>query len=158
PFSYIDTLDAANLNPDTNVVDPLGRTDLLGRVISVPLGTLESQYLGFNRLNIFYDTEATSIRHAAYVSGIRRVSNGLSLTADCTCGHSVDDASDASPDKNVLTSSSTQGHVTFGAPRSADRAVSSFDVKHLLSSTFVWDLPLGARRRFLADRGALIQG
>ena len=157
PFTYIDALDAANLNPDSNVTDPLGRTDLLGRVISVPLGTLESRYLGFNRLNIFYDTAADSIRHGAYVSVIRRVSNGLSFTANYTYGHSVDDASDASPDKNVLTSSSTQGHVTFGAPRSADRAVSSFDVKHHASTTFVWDLPFGTGRRFLADRGAAVR-
>src|SRR5262249_18351922 len=140
PFSYIQALDVANLNPDNTVSDPLGRTDLLGRVIAVPLGALESQYLGFNRLNIFYDTSANSIRHAGSRSVNRRVSAGLSFTANYTYGHSVDDASDASPDKNVLTTPSTQGHVTFGAPRSADRSVSSFDITHNFSSTLIYDL------------------
>ncbi len=64
PFSYVDLLAGANLNPDTTVPDPLGRRDLLGRVVGVQRGTLASPYLGFNRLNIFYDTSPNSIRHA----------------------------------------------------------------------------------------------
>ena len=149
PFTYIEALDVANQNPDTTTTDPLRRTDMLGRVISVPVGTLESTYLGFNRVNIFYDASANSIRHAAYVSVNRRVGAGLTFTANYTFGRSMDDASDASPDKNVLTAGSTQGHVTFGAPRSADRSLSTYDIEHSFASTFIYDLPFGAERKFL---------
>lgn len=154
PFSYVDALDAANVNPDTTTADPLGRTDLLGRVISVPIGTLESKYLGFNRLDTFYDASASSIRHGAYVSVTRRVSRGLMLTGNYTFAHSVDDASDASPDKNVLTTGTTAGAVTFGAPRSADRSVSTFDIRHSFASTFLYGLPFGSDRRFLSHAWA----
>jgi hypothetical protein len=37
-----------------------------------------------------------------------------------------------------------------GAPRSNDRSVSTFDVRHAFSATFLWDLPVGKERRFLA--------
>lgn len=99
--------------------------------------------------HIFYDASANSIRHAAYVSVNRRVTNGLAFTANYTFGRSMDDASDASPDKNALATGSTQGHATFGAPRSADWSLSTFDVRHNFSSTFLYELPFGARRRFL---------
>ena len=58
---------------------------------------------------------------------MRRTSAGLTVTANYTYGKSIDDASDASPDKNVLTTGSTAGNVTFGAPRSTDRAISAYD-------------------------------
>jgi hypothetical protein len=73
------------------------------------------------------------------------------VTGNYTFGKSIDDASDASPDKNVLTTGVIQGgSVTFGAPRSADRSISAFDIKHSIASTFIYDLPLGRDRRFLA--------
>lgn len=149
-FAYIDALDAANLNPDTAVADPLGRADILGRPLTVPTGTLASTYLGFNRLNVFYNALAASTRHAAYVAVRRRVANGLTFTANYTVSRSVDDASDASPDKNVLSTGGTQGHVTFGAPLSADRSVSTYDVRHVLATTFIYDLPFGRGRALLA--------
>ncbi len=156
-FNYVETLAGQNLNPDTNVADPLGRRDLLGRVVSVPRASLATPYMGFNRLNIFYDTSANSIRHAGYVSVVRRMSSGLMVTANYTYGKSIDDASDASPDKNVLTTGSSAGNVTFGAPRSTDRALSAFDIKHNFNSTFVWDLPFGHDHALLHDAGSLMQ-
>ena len=160
-FAYVEAVEGANLpnqNSDTNVPDPLGRRNLLGSPISVPLGTLASQYLGFDRLNIFYDTSANSIRHGMHISLNRRFARGLSVTANYTYGKSIDDASDASPDKNVLTSGSTTGgHVTFGAPRSADRSISAFDIKHSFSSTFLYDLPFGHGRHFLTQAWRPVQ-
>jgi hypothetical protein len=75
----------------------------------------------------------------------------LTLTANYTYGKSLDNASDASPDKNVLTSGTTQGgDVTFGAPLSADRSLSSFDIKHAFSSTYIFDLPFGHGQKLLS--------
>jgi outer membrane receptor protein involved in Fe transport len=152
PFTYLDALAGANRDPLTMVPDPLGRTDVLGRVVMIPQGTLGSQFLGFNHLDIFYNAIASSSRHAAYVSLNRRLADGLSFTANYTYGRSTDNASDASPDKNVLTTGATAGHVTFGAPLSADQAISTYDIAHTASATIIYDLPFGRDRQFLATR------
>jgi hypothetical protein len=151
-FNYVDTLEASggSQNSDTNITDPLGRKDLLGNPLSVPLGSLGSQYLGFNHLYTFYNTSGSSIRHAVYVSLNRRMLKGLMFTANYTYGKSLDNASDASPDKNVLASGTTQGGaVTFGAPLKTDYSVSAYDIKHAFNSTFIYDFPFGRGRRFL---------
>jgi len=151
PFDYVQAVLGANLSTETSVPDPLGRTDVLGRTVNVARGSLASPFLGFNRLNIFYDAAGSSIRHAAYLSIIRRVSRGLTFTANYTYGKSIDNASDASPDKNVLTTGSTAGSVTFGAPLNADRAISAFDIKHNFNATVLYDLPFGRGREFGID-------
>jgi Carboxypeptidase regulatory-like domain len=148
-FAFVEALEGANLNPDNGVADPLGRRDLLGSPVSVSRGALASQYLGFNRLNVLYDSTGTSHREGGYVSVIRRLAQGLSFTANYSYGHVTDNASDASPDTNVLTTGRTDGHVTFGAPLSDDQATSTYDIKHVFNATAIWDLPFGNGRRFL---------
>jgi hypothetical protein len=142
---------------ETAVLDPLGRRSLIGLPLSVAQASLGSKYLGFDTLNSFFDTSANSIRHAGYIDIRRRVTNGLGLTANYTYGKSIDEASDASPDKSLLSSGNTPGsNVSFGAPRSSDRALSNYDIKHTFSSTFIWDLPLGRKRKFLSNAWAPI--
>ena len=85
------------------------------------------------------------------------MSAGLTVTANYTYGKSIDDASDASPDKNVLTTGSTAGNVTFGAPRSTDRSISAFDIRHSFNTTFVYDLPFGRDHALLRDARPLWQ-
>jgi hypothetical protein len=153
-FNFVNTLESSGgtQNADTNVTDPLGRKDLLGNALSIPLGSLATQYLGFNHLYSFYNTSGSSIRHAVYVSFNRRMLRGLTFTANYTYGKSLDNASDASPDKNVLTSGTTQGGaVTFGAPLATDYSISAFDIKHTFNSTFIYDLPFGRGRKLLAN-------
>jgi len=99
-------------------------------------------------LNQYFNPSATSIYHGAYVEVRRRFSGGLSFSSNYTFGKSIDDASDSSPDVRVLTSGTTLGQSYYGAPRSGDRAVSAFDLRHNFNNTFVWDLPFGARRAF----------
>jgi Carboxypeptidase regulatory-like domain len=154
-FNYVQSLDLAASSTETAVVDPLGRKSLINAAISVTQASLGSKYLGFDTLNSFFDTSANSIRHAGYIDVRRRVTNGLALTANYTFGKSIDEASDASPDKNVLSSGNTQGsNVSFGATRLSDRAISNYDVKHTFSSTFIWDIPVGAKRRLFAKTWA----
>jgi hypothetical protein len=152
--STIEAIESAGgtTNSDTNIADPLGRKDLLGNTLTVPLGSLASQYAGFNHLYLYYNAAGNSIRHGMYVSLNRRVSRGLSFTVNYTYGKSIDDASDASPDKNVLSSGTTSGGaVTYGAPSSLDRSLSGYDIKKAFSSTFIYDLPFGRGRRFLGN-------
>jgi hypothetical protein len=139
------------LSPTTTIVDPLGRKDLAGNVLSIPIGSLASKFPGFNSLLTNLNSTGSSILHAGFVSVQRRVGTGLTFTANYTYGKSLDNASDAGPDKNVLTSGTTQGgDVTFGAPLSADRSLSAFDIKHAFSSTYIFDLPFGHGRKLLS--------
>lgn len=148
---FVELLEGANVNAESTFVDPLGRRNAVGAVITIQRNSLTAPYFGFNTLNRFFDSSANSIRHAGYVELRRRFTDGLSFTANYTFGKSIDDASDASPDVRVLTTGSTLGQVFYGAPRSGDRAISAFDIKHNFSSTFVWELPLGRKRWLFGD-------
>ena len=158
-INFVETLEGQNLNAETTFADPLGRRNLLGAVVTIQRNSVTSPYFGFNNLLRFFDPSANSIRHAAYVSVQRRMSQGLTFTANYTYGHSVDDASDASPDVRVLTTPAGLGQeVSYGVPRSQDRAISTFDIKHLFNSTVIWDLPFGRRRAYLNHTPWLVNG
>jgi len=140
------------VSPDTQINDPLGRLQPNGQVVRVSQGDVESKYLGFASLNAYLDSSSNSIRHGAYVSVRRRMSRGLMFTANYTFAKSIDDASDSGGvrfvDFNIIRSN---GQVMAGAPRSNDRSVSTFDVRHAFSGTFLWDLPVGRGRQFLPN-------
>jgi hypothetical protein len=153
---FTEFLEGSNINAETAFADPLGRRNLLGAVVTIQRSSITSPFFGFNVLNRYFDPSANSIRHAGYVDFRRRVGRGLTFTFNYTYGKSIDDASDASPDVRVLTSGSTIGQVSLGAPRSLDRSISNFDIKHNLSYTFVWDLPLGKKGKFLKNANGLV--
>ena len=146
---FIDALEANNQSPTTTVNDPLGRVGSNGKVLPVQQSTLGSTYLGFLNLYTRYDSSANSIRHAGYVNWIRRPAKGLTVTANYTFGKSIDDSSDSGPDDNILTTakSISGGSSNFGGTRKLDRAVSTFDVKHNIVASFLYDLPVGRGRR-----------
>jgi hypothetical protein len=139
-------------SPETAINDPLGRLQPNGQVVRIAQGDAESKYLGFASLNTYLDSSSNSIRHGVYFSLRRRFYQGLMYTANYTLAKSLDDASDSGGvrfvDFNIIRSN---GQVMAGAPRSLDRSVSTFDVRHMFNGTFLWDVPLGQNRRFLAD-------
>jgi hypothetical protein len=142
---------ANNVNTTATVPDPLGRKNpLTGATLAIQNGTLGSPYLGFSTLNLWYDASGNSIRHAGYVSVVHRVANGLTFTANYTMAKSIDTASSAGGDKNVLTSVGGQvgGQVMFGGTRANDRSVSTYDQRHNIRGTVLYDLPFGKGRRF----------
>lgn len=153
---FVESLEAQNIPAETTFADPLGRRNLLGAVIAIQRNSVVTPYFGFNNLNRFFDPSANSIRHAAYIDFNRRVGRGLNLSANYTFGKSIDDASDASPDTRVLSTYNTQGQVSYGAPRSLERAVSTFDIRHNFSSRYIYDLPFGKGRTFLKDPGKVV--
>jgi hypothetical protein len=152
-LGYLQALNAANVSATTTVTDPLGRTGSNGAVIKVQQGTLDSHYLGFLNLYTRWNSSADSIRHAGYVNYVHRGAHGMTVTSNYTFGKSIDDASDASPENNTLSSATSigGGSANFGGSRSLDRSVSSFDVKHSFVSSVIWDLPVGRRQRLLSD-------
>ncbi len=156
-IDFVESLEAQNLNPETAFNDPLGRRNLLGAVVTIQRNSVTSPFFGFNNLFRFLDPSANSIRHAGYIDVRRRVSRGLTFTANYTYAKSIDDASDASPDVRTLTTPTNLGQqVSYGLPRSSDRAISTFDIKHNFSSTFVYDLPFGKGRSFLSGAPGIV--
>jgi hypothetical protein len=149
---YVDALEANNQSPTTTVPDPLGRVGSNGRVLTVQQGTLGSTYLGFLNLYTRFDSSANSIRHAGYINWVRRPGHGLTVTANYTFGKSIDDASDSGPDDNILTTakSISGGSSNFGGTRQLDRSVSTFDVKHSIAGSFLFDVPVGHGKRFFS--------
>jgi hypothetical protein len=115
----------------------------------VQQGTLGSTYLGFLNLYTRFDSSANSIRHAGYINWVRRQSRGLTVTANYTFGKSIDDASDSGPDDNILTTSKSisGGSSNFGGTRQLDRSVSTFDVKHSMVASVLYDIPIGRGRQ-----------
>ena len=145
--AFVSLIEANGLDATGTLADPLGRTSLLGAPLTITRGSVGTPYLGFDLLNKYFDASASSIRHGAYIDVRRSIGTGLSLTANYTFASSIDTASDASPDVRVLTTGSVRGQVSLGGTKSGDRALSSYDVRNNFTSTFVYDLPFGARRQ-----------
>lgn len=156
--NFVDQLEVNNLNAEQTLADPLGRVSLVGAAVQITRASIVSPFFGFGNLNKYLDPSASSIRHAGYVQLQRRFSHGYQFTVNYTYGKSIDDASDASPDVRVLTTGTTLGQVYYGAPRSGDRSVSIFDIKHTFTSTFVWDLPFGRKGSFLTNTPKIVDG
>jgi hypothetical protein len=164
--ALMEAMQTQNVGDHTTQLDPLGRTNIAGvefanfstptqgAVLSVQRATLASTYLGFNALFNAWDASADSIRHAAYLSFIRRPVHGLTLSANYTFGKSIDDASDSNPvifaTGSATITYNTSGQAGYGGTRAGDRSVSTFDVKHTFNSSFIYDLPLGAGQKFLS--------
>jgi len=146
------------LNPFSPVVtDPLGRRNPSGAAITYGPAYLGTKYLGFTNLNVEYDASANSIYQAGIVSLQRRFTQGLSFTANYTFAKSLDDASDSGDVRFVNLNVRSPGYVNLGAPRSLDRSVSLFDIKHAFASTFLYDLPFGRGRRFLVKAPGAVE-
>jgi hypothetical protein len=144
---------AQNISTTATINDPLGRLNpATGRVLTVQNGSLGSTYLGFSSLYRVYDASANSIRHGGFASIVHRVAGGITFTSNFTWAKSMDDSSSAGLDKNVLTpvGGQTDGQVAFGGTRQNDRSVSTYDQRYTLNGTFIYDLPFGRGRKYLA--------
>ncbi|MGH9846677.1 MAG: hypothetical protein ACREEM_48885, partial [Blastocatellia bacterium] len=150
PFELTEAYLAQGVNPLNDVNDPLGRRTPTGALRVFSQGYVGTKYLGFEGLSVMFDSSANSIRHAATASLRRRHTRGLSYTVNYTFGKGLDTASDGGDVRFVNLNVRSPGHVNFGAPRSADRSVSTFDIKHTFSASWVWDLPVGRGKSLMA--------
>ncbi len=149
---------AANLSTTGTINDPLGRINIqTGKVLTVQNGSLGSPYLGMSSLYQWFDASGNSIRHAGSVAVVHRAGHGLTVNANYTYGKTIDTASSAGGDKGILTPIGGQvaGQVIFGGTRANDRSVSTFDQRHVIHSTVLYDLPFGRGRQFLNHGGLL---
>ncbi len=155
PLDLVDSYVGLGINPtatNTVVNDPLGRLNVTGTApYQFPVAYLGVKYMGFANVYQSYDSSANSIRHAATVNVRRRPVKGLTYTANYTFGKSIDEASDAGDVRFVNLNVRSPGHVNFGAKRSDDRSVSTFDIKHAFNLSTLYDLPFGRHRSFLKN-------
>jgi len=149
PYADITGYLNQNLSPWTTITDPLGRKNINGGTLSIPRCGQAEPYLGFDQLLSYLQTSADSIRHAGYVTVSRRMNHGLYFTASYTFGKSIDDASDAG-EQLQATSSQSPGQARYGGTYANDRSVSTFDVRHLINGTVIWDLPVGSGRQWIS--------
>ena len=153
-LNLIDVEQAQNIASGTaSVNDPLGRVGTNGAVIKVQPGTLESPFVGFSSMYMRYDASANSHREAGTVTLIHHGRHGFSSQHNFTYGKAIDDSSSSGGDKNVLSNVGGQvdGLVAFGASRSLDRSVSSFDQRFLFNNTLIYDVPFGRGRTYMTN-------
>jgi hypothetical protein len=142
-----------NITTTNTVNDPMGRLNpLTGKVITVQNGSLGSPYLGMSVLYNWYDSSGNSVRHAGYINVTHRATRGLTFIANYTYAKSIDTGSSAGGDKNILTpvGGSVQGQVIFGGTRANDRSTSTYDQRHVIHGSVIYDLPFGRGRQLLA--------
>lgn len=94
----------------------------------------------------------TSTYNALQVEAVRRFHNGLTLNANYTWAHSLDDVSDA---LGVLINDSA-GLLDGSKPLSFNRANSQFDITNRVVVSYDYEIPFG--KRFHGFKRALLDG
>jgi len=95
---------------------------------------------------IYESSEGNSILHAASVRVRKRMSKGVGVSASYVFSKSIDDASSIGGGGAVVAQDPFAIY--------ADRGLSSFDQRHKFTGNWMYDLPFGDGRRFMA-KGAL---
>jgi len=94
-------------------------------------------------------TDAQSFYNSMQASLEHRTNQGLTLAANYTWAHSVDDASDAFPSDSVNEAGKAQNLFN----RKGDRGRSSFDVRNNFTLNAIDELPFGPGKAFGGDAG-----
>jgi len=99
-----------------------------------------------------YGTIASSDYHAATVS-IRQRLKGLTWDFNYTFSKSIDDASG-------LQTSGVYGSafITNALRQEDNRAVSDFDIRHIINMNSIWELPFGRGKTWLSNSSGLVNG
>jgi len=99
-----------------------------------------------NQPFIYESSESNSILHAGTVRIRKRMAKGIGLSAQYVYSKSIDNASSIGGGGSVVAQN------PFDI--SADRGLSSFDQRHKFTGNWIYDLPIGENRHFVA-KGAL---
>lgn len=93
----------------------------------------------------FETAEGDSILHAGTVRLRKRLSSGVSVGGTYTYSKSIDNAS------SIGGGGSSVAQNAFDL--AAERALSSFDQRHRFTGDYLWELPFGPERHWLAQKG-----
>ncbi len=100
----------------------------------------------FDEINTI-ESNGASNYHSLQARLQQRLSAGLAMLASYTWSKSIDDAS------NFFPSAGDPNYPQNSYDLRAERGRSNFDVRHRLSLSYVYDLPFGKGRTYLADSG-----
>lgn len=106
----------------------------------------------------YLDSGGDSYYHAAQFTLRRRFTSGLGSTLSYTWGKSIDDQSVdpvGAASGGGLSTTNSRTPITIRDWRQ-ERARSDFDRTHVLTSTWVWELPVGRGKRFLTSSRGVV--
>ena len=112
---------------------------------TISLAQLLKPYPKYTTVSLYRDNVGTTIYHALEARLEQRLSRGLSYLVSYTRSKLVDDASSVF-DASILTGPIANYPVADSFNRKLERDDSTGDIPHVLVSSVVWDLPLGAGR------------
>jgi hypothetical protein len=93
------------------------------------------------------EASSQSVYHGLQVTVNRRMSRGLQFLANYTWSHSVDDASTLGLFGTTISGARSVSPFPSNPNEvSAERGNSNFDVRHVFTLSYTWDVPLGAER------------
>ncbi len=98
--------------------------------------------------NAYLTNQGNSNYHALLLTLDKNMSNGLSFELNYTWAHSIDNTSLSANNNSLFSNSGFICDIT--KPR-ACRGSSDFDVRQEISSNFIYQLPFGHGRQFLAN-------
>lgn len=113
-----------------------------------PLPFVPRPVAAFDEINTI-ESRANSNYHSLQARFQQRLSRGLATLVSYTWSKSIDDAS------NFFPSAGDPNYPQNSYNLRAERGRSNFDVRHRLSASYVYDLPFGKGRTYLADNGFL---
>jgi trimeric autotransporter adhesin len=88
-----------------------------------------------------------SIAHAGSLRVRKRLQRGISIGGTYTFSKSTDNASSLGSGASIVAQNALD--------LAAERGLSSFDQRHQFTADYLWELPFGADKRFLVQRGVL---
>jgi hypothetical protein len=94
---------------------------------------------------LWESSEGSSILHAGTISLRKRMTNGVSIGGRYTYSKSIDNASSIGGGAVVVAQNDLD--------LEAERGLSSFDQRHKLTADFMYELPFGPGRQWLANPG-----
>ena len=108
---------------------------------------LELPYPQFTSVTADYNPAASSIYNALQITAQKNYSNGLQFLVTYVWSKSIDDSS--APDDNT---SWLGGIISLQDPNKPylERSLSSFDIPQTFQASYVYALPFGRGRRFMA--------
>ncbi len=118
-----------------------GELDILRAPNRTPAGLLNPDAQAFN----YEDSVGYARFQGLSVNVRKRLQKGISIQATYLYGHSIDDASSVGGSNSVVAQDPNN--------LNAEEGNSSFDIRHQVSGNWVFELPFGPNRAFLAKGG-----
>jgi hypothetical protein len=120
-------------------------SSILGRA-TVTVAQLLRPYPQFGNVVSYNMNEAHATYHSLQVRASRRFNDGLLFTVGYTFSKTIDDVSSISAGPTIQNPNYQNYY-----DRRANKALSTFDVRHRFISNFSYQLPFGSGRRFLSE-------